>query len=102
MSDITMTNEYIIEKTKAVDPHIVVHGTSDKPYYAIMYYDVSDKQWYRGSYGSSNLDYVFEQLNTHFEVITTKDEIIEAYEALTNAGYVTIHDNTNNLVTIKI
>ena len=51
MSDITMTNEYIIEKTKAVDPHIVVHGTSDKPYYAIMYYDVSDKQWYIGSYG---------------------------------------------------
>ena len=99
MGDIQVYN---IEKTKAVDPHIVVHGTSDKPYYAITYYDVSDKQWYRGSYGSKNLDYVFEQLNTHFEVVTTKDEIIEACEALTNGGYVTIHDNTNNLVTIKI
>lgn len=101
MSDITMTNEYIIEKIKVVDPHIVVHGTADKPYYEIMYYDLTKKSWCIG-YSSYNLDYVFEQLNTHFEAVTTKDEIIEACEALTNGGYVTIHDDVNNLFTVKV
>lgn len=56
------------EKIKAINPQIVVHGTLEKPYYEIFYYDISDNQWHIG-YSSYNLQVVKEYLDSYFEII---------------------------------
>lgn len=56
------------KKVKAISPTIVVGGKLEKPYYSIIYYDVSDNNWHQG-YGSYNLEYVREWLSNCFEVI---------------------------------
>lgn len=57
------------EATKIKTPfaHIIVGGTSENPYYSIMWYG-SDGYLHIG-YGSSCLEYVFKWLSEEFEVI---------------------------------
>ena len=60
-------------KVKAKDPHIVVSGNIDKPYYSIRYYDVSDNTWHIG-FSSYNLKFVVEWLKTEFETVESDIE----------------------------
>lgn len=56
--------------TKKIRTHfarIVVGGTSDKPYYSIIYFDPQDTHFHQG-YGSFKLEYVFDWLNENFEI----------------------------------
>ena len=56
------------KKIKVIEPQIVVHGTVDKPYYEICYYDIAKKEWCIG-YSSYDLKNVVGWLNECFEVI---------------------------------
>lgn len=47
---------------------IVVHGTLDKPYYAIVY-QTTDGEWYVG-YGSYKLETTFWWFNNCFEIVS--------------------------------
>lgn len=58
-----------VDKIKTPFAHIIVGGTSEKPYYDIMWYG-SDGYLHIG-YGSSCLEYVFKWLSEEFEVIET-------------------------------
>ena len=60
-------------KVKAKDPHIVVSGNIDKPYYSIRYYDLSDNTWHIG-FSSYELKFVAEWLNTEFEIVESDIE----------------------------
>ena len=60
-------------KIKAINPQIVVHGTVDKPYYEISYYDTTDKKWHIG-YSSYALENVAKWLSEYFEAIETDTE----------------------------
>lgn len=55
-------------KVKVKSAEIVVHGTADKPYYEIKYYDVADGKYHIG-YSSYNLKYVFQWLEECFEIV---------------------------------
>ena len=55
-------------KIRVIDPKIVVSGNTDKPYYSIEYYNISDERWHIG-YSSYNLKFVKEWLNDDFETV---------------------------------
>ena len=55
------------EKIKTHFARIVVAGPSEKPYYAILYYDPADKQYHEG-FGSYDLGYVYQWLKEEFEI----------------------------------
>jgi hypothetical protein len=57
-----------INKIKAIRPQIIVTGTVEKPYYEILYYDISDKTWHIG-YSSYNLANVTKWKEECFEVV---------------------------------
>lgn len=57
-----------INKIKAIQPQIIVTGTVEKPYYEILYYDISDKTWHIG-YSSYNLANVIKWKEECFEVV---------------------------------
>ena len=57
-----------INKIKAIRPQIIVTGTVEKPYYEILYYDISDKTWHIG-YSSYNLANVIKWKEECFEVV---------------------------------
>lgn len=61
------------EKIKVTSAEIVVHGTADKPYYVIKYYDIADKEWHIG-YGSYYLHYVFQWLEECFEMVEQTEQ----------------------------
>lgn len=64
------------EKIKAINPQIVVHGTPEKPYYEISYYDTGDNQWHIG-YSSYDLQTVKEYLENCFEIIEADVEPVK-------------------------
>lgn len=64
-----------IEKIKVASAEIVVHGTSEKPYYEIRYYDISDGKYHIG-YSSYDLSIVFGWLKECFEIV---QEVAEEY-----------------------
>lgn len=67
-------NEALEECTKRIkvsNVEIVVHGSSEKPYYEIKYRDLSDGKVHVG-YSSYNLDFVFEWLEKCFEVLEAR------------------------------
>lgn len=66
--DLKSMSEDINEKVKVMFPEIVVHGTKDKPFYEIKYYEVADKEWHLG-YGSYNLEYVMQWKEELLEVV---------------------------------
>ena len=68
------------EKIKVASAEIVVHGTSEKPYYEIRYYDISDGKYHIG-YGSYDLSIVFGWLKECFEIV---QEVAEEY----NSGWI--------------
>lgn len=57
-----------IGKIKVSSAEIVVHGTKEKPYYEIKYFDLFDNEMHIG-YSSYNLDIVFGWLEECFEVV---------------------------------
>ena len=57
-----------IPKIKVTSADIVVHGTTDKPYYEIKYYKPLDNECYIG-YSSYDLHIVFRNLEEYFEII---------------------------------
>lgn len=60
-----------IDKIKVSSAEIVVHGTRERPYYEIKYFDLSDNEMHIG-YSSHNLDFVFEYLEKYFEIVNVK------------------------------
>lgn len=58
----------VVEKVKAQNVEIVVHGTIEKPYYEIKYFDLSDGQYHIG-YSSYDLDNVFRWREECFEIV---------------------------------
>ena len=60
-----------IDKIKVSSAEIVVHGTRERPYYEIKYFDLSDNEMHIG-YSSYNLDFVFEYLEKYFEIVNEK------------------------------
>lgn len=62
-----------IDKIKVSSAEIVVHGTKEKPYYEIKYFDLSDNEMHIG-YSSYNLDFVFDYLEKYFEVVKETDK----------------------------
>lgn len=57
-----------IEKIKVSNAEIVVHGTKEKPYFEIKYFDLSDNETHIG-YSSYNLDIVFGYLDKYFDIV---------------------------------
>ena len=47
---------------------IIVEGTAEKPYYNILYFDPTDKEYHIG-FGSYYLKYVFQWLKEEFEIV---------------------------------
>ena len=71
MSDDLISEEALrqkIDKIKVSSAEIVVHGTKEKPYYEIEYFDLSDNEMHIG-YSSYNLDIVFDYLDKYFEIV---------------------------------
>ena len=66
-------------KIKAVDPHIIVGGNIDKPYYSIRYYDTSDNIWHIG-FSSYELKFVAEWLKTEFDIVESEIEPVRSGE----------------------
>lgn len=55
-------------KIKATSAEIVVHGTADKPYYEIKYYDATNGECHIG-YSSYDLQNVFQWREECFEIL---------------------------------
>lgn len=66
-------------KIKAIDPHIIVGGNTDKPYYSIRYYDTSDNIWHIG-FSSYELKFVTEWLKTEFEIVESEIKPVRSGE----------------------
>lgn len=76
MSDDLISEEVLhqkIDKIRVSSAEIVVHGTKEKPYYEIKYFDLSDNETHIG-YSSYNLDFVFEALEKCFEIVKEINE----------------------------
>ena len=56
-----------LSKIKTPFAKIIICGTKDKPYYNIMYLDMSDDNYHIG-FGSYNIDYVWYWLSNNFEI----------------------------------
>lgn len=75
--NLTLTSEDVNEPTKikAINPHIIVGGSAEQPYYSIEYYDVEKEQFYIG-YSSCYLSTVFKWLNECFDVVAGDADVI--------------------------
>lgn len=60
-------------KIKTHFAQVIVHGTAEKPYYEILYFDTEDRTYHIG-FGSYCLDYVFEWLSNEFEIVEAEQE----------------------------
>lgn len=81
------------EKVKALSAEIVVHGTTEKPYYEIKYFDLSDGKYHTG-YSSYDLNNVFRWRKECFEIVKENEydmiseqvrklrEVAEMYDGL--------------------
>lgn len=76
MSDDLISNEMFeeekVDKVRTSSAEIVVHGTKEKPYYEIEYFDLSDNEMHVG-FSSYKLDVVFGYLEKYFEVMDEKE-----------------------------
>ena len=77
MSDDLISKEIYSEETankvRVSSAEIVVHGTKEKPYYEIEYFDLSDNEMHIG-FSSYKLDVVFGYLAKYFEIMDDKEE----------------------------
>ena len=64
----TQTPKLETVKIRTPFARIMVSGTSEKPYYDILYFNPGDKKFHVG-YGSFCLKYVFDWLSDVFEII---------------------------------
>ena len=55
-------------KIKTHFAKIIVSGTAEKPYYDILYFDPTDREYHIG-FGSYYLEYVFKWLSEEFEIV---------------------------------
>lgn len=62
-----------VNKIKVSSADIVVHGTKEKPYYEIKYFDLYDNEMHIG-FSSYKLDIVFEYLEKYFEIVKEMNE----------------------------
>lgn len=86
-------------KMKTHFAKIIVGGTTQKPYYEIMYYDLSDHTYHTG-FGSYCLDYVVKWLSDEFDIIKPTNEH-DSVKCLADiqAGYaVELYDGSRWLV----
>lgn len=63
--------EEIFDKIKVSSVEIVVHGTKEKPYFEIKYFDLSDNIMHIG-FSSYKLDIVFGYLEKYFDIVDEK------------------------------
>ena len=68
------------QKIKTHFAKIIVEGSADKPYYSILYYDPTAKEYYNG-YGSYFIWNVFRWLEEEFEIVEA-----DAFATENNAG----------------
>ncbi len=77
MSDDLISNEMFeeekVDKVRTSSAEIVVHGTKEKPYYEIEYFDLSDNEMHIG-FSSYKLDVVFGYLEKYFEIVNRENE----------------------------
>lgn len=73
------------EKVKVSSAEIIVHGTIEKPYYEIKYFDLSDGQYHIG-YSSYDLNNVFRWREECFEIVNQAADTIEALSAKLQAA----------------
>lgn len=62
-----------IDKIKVSSAEIVVHGTKEKPYYEIKYFDLSDNETHIG-FSSYKLDVVFGYLEKYFDIVNKENK----------------------------
>ena len=79
MSDDLICKESVpknIKKIKASVAEIMIDytidGTKEKPYYKIVYFDLSDNEFHVG-FGTYSPDIVREYLKAHFEIVDWRD-----------------------------
>ena len=68
-----------VNKIKTHFAQIIVRGTSEKPYYEILYFDTEDRSYHIG-FGSYCLDYVFKWLSECFEIVESEQEALVTEE----------------------
>lgn len=61
------------DKVRVSSAEIVVHGTKEKPYYEIEYFDLSDSEMHIG-FSSYKLDVVFGYLEKYFDIVNEKEQ----------------------------
>lgn len=64
-------SEENVDKVRVSSAEIVVHGTKEKPYYEIEYFDLSDNEMHVG-FSSYKLDVVFRYLEKYFDIVNEK------------------------------
>lgn len=55
-------------KIKTHFAKIIIGGTAEKPYYSIMYFDPTDREYHIG-FSSYSLEYVYKWLSEEFEIV---------------------------------
>lgn len=67
MAELMSQNEKVKQRIKTHFARIIVGGTTEKPYYEILYFDPTDG-WNIG-FGSYFLEFVFQWLSEEFEIV---------------------------------
>ena len=62
-----------VNKIKVSSADIVVHGTKERPYFEIKYFDLSDNEMHIG-FSSYKLDIVFGYLEKYFDIVKEMNE----------------------------
>lgn len=71
------------EKIKTNYAEIIIKHPLEKPYYAIIYFDLTDGELHEG-FGSYCLEYVVEWKRDYFEIV---DQVAEEFAADLNVGH---------------
>ena len=68
-----MCSDENANKVRVSSAEIVVHGTKEKPYYEIEYFDLSDNEMHIG-FSSYKLDVVFGYLEKYFDIVNEENK----------------------------
>ena len=71
------------EKIKTNYAEIIIKHPLEKPYYAIIYFDLTDGELHEG-FGSYCLEYVVEWKRDYFEIV---DQVAKEFAGDTNVGH---------------
>jgi hypothetical protein len=75
MDNYTTSNAETKQKIRTHFARIIVDGTAEKPYYSILYFDPTDREYHIG-FSSYYLAYVFQWLSEEFEIIGDTEHLI--------------------------